>query len=188
MTPEPVPDRSAYFLRGINVGGKNTVPMAELRAVAQSLGATAVSTHLNSGNLLASTARPREFAVALARELQARFGFAVPVVGRSAAELAEVLAADPFGATADDEAREAVLFFDHTASASERDNLAVALAGKQAPGELVDLQPDHARIWYAGGIHSSKLTHALFERQLGMTVTARNLRTVRAVSRKLESH
>ncbi|QFR96271.1 DUF1697 domain-containing protein [Streptomyces tsukubensis] len=40
----------AALLRGINVGGKNTVPMAELRALFGELGFDGVRTHLNSGN------------------------------------------------------------------------------------------------------------------------------------------
>src|SRR4029077_19444585 len=40
------------LLRGINVGGNNKVPMAELREVGASLGHTAVSTYIQSGNVL----------------------------------------------------------------------------------------------------------------------------------------
>ena len=40
------------LLRGINVGGNNKVPMADLRAVVASLGHTAVSTYIQSGNVL----------------------------------------------------------------------------------------------------------------------------------------
>ena len=44
------------LLRGINVGGRNKVPMADLREVVTSLGHTGVSTYIQSGNVLFSTA------------------------------------------------------------------------------------------------------------------------------------
>ena len=44
------------LLRGINVGGRNKVPMADLREVVASLGHTGVSTYIQSGNVLFSTA------------------------------------------------------------------------------------------------------------------------------------
>ena len=40
------------FLRGINVGGKNKVPMADLRNMISSLGYENVITYINSGNIL----------------------------------------------------------------------------------------------------------------------------------------
>ena len=44
------------LLRGINVGGKNKVAMADLRALVADLGHTDVSTYIQSGNVLFSTA------------------------------------------------------------------------------------------------------------------------------------
>lgn len=40
------------LLRGINIGGKNKVPMAELRLRLERLGYLGASTHLNSGNVI----------------------------------------------------------------------------------------------------------------------------------------
>jgi len=69
-------DRYVALLRGINVGGKNSVPMARLRAVLEELGFTAVATYIASGNVilhselsaqetatLIEAALPREFAL-----------------------------------------------------------------------------------------------------------------------------
>lgn len=39
------------LLRGINVGGKNKVPMADLRQLLEDLGFTGVSSYINSGNV-----------------------------------------------------------------------------------------------------------------------------------------
>jgi uncharacterized protein (DUF1697 family) len=45
------------LLRGINVGGKNKVPMAELRAALESLGFENVSTYIASGNVIVTSRR-----------------------------------------------------------------------------------------------------------------------------------
>ncbi|MYM19776.1 DUF1697 domain-containing protein [Brevibacterium sp. 5221] len=220
--------RCAFFLRGVNLGRKNTVRMADLRAVAAELGAAEVATHLASGNLLAvppetapptagapstapptagapstappATSAPRPadqptppdaFALALAAALEERCGFAVPVVARGAGELRAALEASPFGAhtrEADrDEAREALLFFASAVPEAQRSALDREVQVLARGGEEVWVGERHARIWYANGAHGSRLSQALFERRLGMTVTARNLRTLRAVAARLEA-
>ncbi|CAN5402865.1 DUF1697 domain-containing protein [soil metagenome] len=62
------------LIRGINVGGKNPVSMAELRTCLEELGCTAVSTLLASGNAIVDTSRPTaELATAIEQELPQRF-------------------------------------------------------------------------------------------------------------------
>jgi uncharacterized protein (DUF1697 family) len=86
------------LLRGINVGGRNKVPMADLREVVASLGHTEVSTYIQSGNVLFST--PEEdtakLAAALESAIEERFGIWSSVVVLSRDELAQVLAGNPY--------------------------------------------------------------------------------------------
>jgi uncharacterized protein (DUF1697 family) len=86
------------LLRGINVGGRNKVPMADLREVVASLGHTGVSTYIQSGNVLFSTAETddAELAAALESAIEDRFGIWSSVVVLSRDELAQVLAANPY--------------------------------------------------------------------------------------------
>jgi uncharacterized protein (DUF1697 family) len=86
------------LLRGINVGGRNKVPMADLREVVTSLGHTEVSTYIQSGNVLFSTAEDdtAKLAVALESAISDRFGIWSSVVVLSRDELARVLAANPY--------------------------------------------------------------------------------------------
>jgi len=86
------------LLRGINVGGRNKVPMADLREVVTSLGHTGVSTYIQSGNVLFSTAEDdtAKLAVALESAISDRFGIWSSVVVLSRDELARVLAANPY--------------------------------------------------------------------------------------------
>src|SRR6266516_1898324 len=86
------------LLRGINVGGRNKVPMADLREVMTSLGHTGVSTYIQSGNVLFSTAEEdtAKLAAALESAIEDRFGIWSSVVVLSRDELARVLAANPY--------------------------------------------------------------------------------------------
>ena len=86
------------LLRGINVGGRNKVPMTDLREVVTSLGHTGVTTYIQSGNVLFSTADTdtAKLAAELESAIGERFGIwsSVVVLGRD--ELAEVLAGNPY--------------------------------------------------------------------------------------------
>ncbi len=86
------------LLRGINVGGRNKVPMADLREVVTALGHTGVTTYIQSGNVLFSTADTdtAKLAAVLESAIEDRFGLWSSVVVLSRNELAEVLAANPY--------------------------------------------------------------------------------------------
>ena len=85
------------LLRGINVGGRNKVPMAELREVVASLGHTGVTTYIQSGNVLFSTAEDdtAKLASALEAAITEAFGVRSSVVVLSRDELARVLDTNP---------------------------------------------------------------------------------------------
>jgi uncharacterized protein (DUF1697 family) len=86
------------LLRGINVGGRNKVPMTDLREVVTSLGHTEVTTYIQSGNVLFSTADTdtAKLATALESAVAERFGIWSSVIVLSRDELAEVLASNPY--------------------------------------------------------------------------------------------
>jgi uncharacterized protein (DUF1697 family) len=72
------------LLRGINVGGKNKVPMARLRTLLEDLGYTNVATYIASGNVILTSDRS---AKAIKREIEA----ALPGAFRLDSELVAVL-------------------------------------------------------------------------------------------------
>jgi uncharacterized protein (DUF1697 family) len=86
------------LLRGINVGGRNKIPMADLREVVAALGHTGVTTYIQSGNVLFSTAETdtAKLAAALESAIAERFGIWASVVVLSRDELAAVLAGNPY--------------------------------------------------------------------------------------------
>src|SRR5919106_123060 len=76
--------RYLVLLRGINVGGKNKVPMARLRTLLEELGYSNVSTYIASGNVILSSDRPPA-------EVKRRIEEALPKAFRLDSELVSVL-------------------------------------------------------------------------------------------------
>ena len=85
------------LLRAVNVGGTGQLPMADLKAICEDAGFAHVRTYIASGNVVfASTAAAAKVKAALEARLLAYAGKPVGVVARTAAEIAAVLAANPF--------------------------------------------------------------------------------------------
>ncbi len=85
------------LLRAVNVGGTGKLPMADLRAMGEACGFANVRTYIASGNLMfdSGLAEPDVKAM-LEAQLEAFAGKRVPVLIRTAAELAAIVTADPF--------------------------------------------------------------------------------------------
>ncbi|HEV3480335.1 MAG TPA: DUF1697 domain-containing protein [Gaiellaceae bacterium] len=89
--------RYVALLRGINVGGKSIIRMADLKPSVEALGYGDVSTFIASGNVLFETAQrdAAKLESALEQALEKRFGLPIIVVVRSRAEFARVVKAIP---------------------------------------------------------------------------------------------
>ncbi|HEY6532750.1 MAG TPA: DUF1697 domain-containing protein [Acidimicrobiales bacterium] len=91
------------LLRGINVGGKGKLAMADLRAMAEACGFADVATYIQSGNLVFSTTTPAAAAGrALAEAIAADSDVTTSVVIRTRTQLADVVAESPFLARGED--------------------------------------------------------------------------------------
>jgi uncharacterized protein (DUF1697 family) len=90
--------RYVALLRGINVGGKNKVPMSDLRQIAEALGHSEIATYIQSGNLVFTSGDedPIALADALEAEIARSLGVRPAVVVLSRADLARVIADNPF--------------------------------------------------------------------------------------------
>jgi uncharacterized protein (DUF1697 family) len=176
--------RWAAFLRGINLGGRHKVPMAELRAFFAELGAHDVSTYIQSGNVVfrAEEAVARELAAGFERRAEERFSFPVPAVVRSAGALRDVLAGNPFLADGADEKALHVLFL-----ASEPDAAAVAgLDPERSAPDAFAVRGREVYLHLPHGVARTRLTTAYFDRVLRTTSTGRNWRTVAKVAAMTE--
>ncbi|MEO6377982.1 MAG: DUF1697 domain-containing protein, partial [Caulobacteraceae bacterium] len=85
------------LLRAVNVGGTGKLPMSELKAMCEAIGFKAVRTYIASGNVVFESPLPEaRVKAALEEKLRAYAGKPVGVMVRTGAELAEVLASNPF--------------------------------------------------------------------------------------------
>jgi uncharacterized protein (DUF1697 family) len=167
------------LLRGINVGGRNAVPMAALRALCAAIGWRDVETYIQSGNVVFDAAGPSAaLEAALEAALAKEFGFTPAVIVRTAAAWAQALAHNPFPDEAEAEPNRVLL-------ALAKDTLAPgaaqALEAKAAAGERVREAGGLLWFHYPQGAGQSKLTPAMIDRAAGSPVTARNWRTALAL-------
>ena len=159
------------LLRAVNVGGTGKLAMSELRAMCDELGLASAKTYIASGNVIFES-RKSEAAIkaALEKRLQAYAGKPVGVVVRTAAEMAQVAADNPFPKLAPN--RTMALFLDRAPPAD-------ILAGVRGlRGEKISLGRREIYIHYGEGMGTSKLVIPAAK-----TGTARNMNTVAALAR-----
>lgn len=167
------------LLRGVNLGAHNKVPMAGLRALIADLGAEEVQTYVQSGNVVFRSALPRaELARRIERELRARFGVDADVVLCTKAELARVIAGNPF---ADDEPDPKRLHVTFLAQAPDRSRVA-GLKGEQFGPDRFHVTRAAVYLHTPGGYGRTKLGNTYFEKKLAVRATTRNWRTVTALA------
>lgn len=167
----------AALLRGVNVGGRNKIKMADLRALCEPLGLTKPRTLLQSGNLVFATRKrnPTAIARSLEQAIEGHAGFHCRVILRTAAELRRALEANPF-ANETGLNRSHVLF--HFLAGPLSDSAPGPAVIKHAGPEAVIVDGDVAYVHYVEGIANSKLDLSRLERLLALSGTARNWNTV----------
>ena len=95
--PAVATKRFVALVRGINVGGRNKVAMADLRAAFEDAGYDAVRTYIQSGNVLFEGASSRSLEDDVERAVEAAFGIPLLVVVRSHEQLRRIVDRAPSG-------------------------------------------------------------------------------------------
>ncbi len=166
------------MLRGINLGSKRRVPMADLRTLFTGAGYEDVATYVQSGNLVVgSLAVADELERESARLISERFGFEVPVIVRTRNQLARVVKDDPFGDVVDNPKRYQVTFLSQSLDAATAARMRELAAGSEA----IAIRGREVYVWHPDGVARSKLWNELAGKRLGVTATARNWTTVKAL-------
>ena len=159
---------TAYIalLRAVNVGGTGKLPMTDLKAMCVAAGYSHVQTYIASGNVVfASKDKPAQIKAALEAKLKSYAGKPVGVVVRTAKEMTDVLAANPFPNAAPN--RTLALFLDEPPPAT-------ALAEIRGRNdEELRLGTREIYVHYGSGMGSSKLVIPAAK-----SGTARNMNTV----------
>ena len=159
------------LLRAVIVGGTGKLPMSDLKDICEKLGFEAVRTYIASGNVV-FTSRKSEAAIkaALQKRLEAYACRPVGVLVRTATEMAEIFADNPFPRAAPN--RTMAVFLDRAPPA---DTLA-GIRGQR--DEQIQLGRREIYIHYGEGMAKSKLVISAAK-----TGTARNMNTVATLAR-----
>ncbi len=165
------------LLRGINVGGKHSLPMKELTAMFAALKCSGVQTYIQSGNVVfgAPPAIIKSFPMLLSKKIEEGFGFAAPVILRTRDELAEVVRENPFLKRELPQSTLYVYFLADLPSAAAVKSLE---ANRSAPDEFRVIGR-HIYMYLPNGMGRSKLSNAYFDSRLSTICTARNWATVK---------
>jgi len=163
------------LLRGINVGGRSKLSMADLRAAFADTGFDDVSTYIQSGNVLFRSSRsPAALPGAIEEVIDAAFGLTVRALLRTSTELADVVAHNPLATGGRDMSRLHVTFL---AAAPAPPRVAALDSGPFLPDEF-GVRGREIYLHCPGGYGRTKLNNTFFERTLEAVATTRNWKTV----------
>src|SRR5919198_581964 len=167
--------RYALLLRGVNVGTKNSLPMAELRAMLANLGCAGVQTYVQSGNAVFG-AKLAEAALTKAIEhaLEAYMGRPIATTLRTLDEMKTIVARNPFAKVATKPAYLCVTFLSHAPTKAE----VAPLHAQDWKSELFKVVGQEIYTWHPNGQGRSALAAALGKLALRGAVTMRNWNTV----------
>jgi uncharacterized protein (DUF1697 family) len=156
------------MLRAINLGAKNKVPMPQLVKLYEEAGCKDVSTYIQSGNVIFS-GPAKDVSAEIAAKVEETFGFKVPVIQRSHAELVKVVENNPFG---DEPGILHVMFLSDTPKNVD------SLDPDRSPPDTFEVKGREVYLRCPDGFAHTKLTNTYFEKKLGVTCTVRNWNTL----------
>ncbi len=164
------------LLRGVNVGGNNKLPMKDLAEIFAETGCADVQTFIQSGNVIfrAESDIAGQVSARVAARIAERFGYRTPVVLRTAEQLADVVANNPF-LLAGEPADQLHVMFLADEPTLER---VASLDPNRSPSGRYIVRGRDIYVHLPHGVAETKLTNAYFDSKLATTSTMRNWRTV----------
>ena len=157
------------LLRGINVSGKNKLPMEELQGLLNDLGFQNVQTYIQSGNIILESAEGKSLTCNKIKEgIQNKFGYDIPVIARTIPEWKKAIAKYPF--PTENTKIVAFVFLNKKVYETKID-----VKGIDEDKYLID--NDMVFIHCPSGFGKTKLANKLFEKKLNVTATTRNYNT-----------
>jgi uncharacterized protein (DUF1697 family) len=160
------------LLRGINVGGRSTLPMPALKTSLEALGHEDVVTYIQSGNVVFTSAS-KDPGQEIEERIADDFGLSVAVMVRTPAELKRIVKANPFPKVTDGKKLHVVFLSGRPAKKA-----ADALDPDRSPPDELVLKGRELYVHYPNGQGRSKLTNDWIEKTLGVRGTSRNWNTV----------
>ena len=166
--------RNIAFLRGVNVGGRNRLPMKELAGVLGDAGCSNVRTYIQSGNVVFDgDASADEISAAIEKN----FGFRPAVIKLSAKALAEAHAACPYKRQAKQDPKSVHVYF---LASPPADTAVAALEAEASTSEAFTLDDAILYLFSSSGLSASNIAKKA-DRLLKVDNTARNWNTICAM-------
>lgn len=174
------------LLRGINVGGHRKINMKELKALLEELGLQDVRTYIQSGNIVFNHTAIEEQSLTaqIETKLKDHYGFDVPTLIRTQAELAECIEQNPFLSDNEPDLKQLYTTF---LSAEPDQSRVDSLSAMQYGADEFRIMGRTIYLYCRGGYGNTALTNLLFEQKLKVPATTRNWRTINELKRMAEN-
>ncbi len=176
----PVTNIYIALLRGINVGGKNRIKMADLKQVFEEAQLCEVQTYIQSGNVLFKSNELEEpLRKKIEQAIENSFGFHVSVILRTADELESIISNCPFSqekileAEASSEGES--LYVSLMANVPQQENLE-SLKAYSSENDKYHIKGREVFLLFSNSIRNSKLANNLHK--LEVSATVRNWKTI----------
>ena len=157
------------LLRGINVSGKNKIPMAELRELLNSLDFKNVQTYIQSGNIILESEETKEtISKKIKQGIHQKYEYDVPVIVRAVSEWEKAIKAYPFSIE-----NEKIVAFSFLNTMSSQTEIEV----KGIKEDQYKIDKDVVYLHCPSGFGRTKLTNNILEKKLDVIATTRNYKT-----------
>ena len=171
-------NKSIAILRGINVGGKRRVLMADLKLLFENLGFFNIETYIQSGNVIFDTVSKLtniEISDTIEKSILDKYGFIVPVIIRSVTELQQTINNNPFYQEKNTEITQLHLTF--LKDKPLKENLLKIETYNSYKDEFF-IAGKEVYVFCEEKYSQSKFTNNFFENKLKVSATTRNWKTV----------
>lgn len=170
-------NRRIAILRGVNVGGKRKILMADLKSMFEKMNFLNVKTYIQSGNVFFDLKKEignLELAQKIEKAIKKEFGFDVPVIVRTSKEIKTVINQNPFYNNNTDIIHLHLTFLGEEPTLENQEK---AKSCNYEPDKF-EIKGKEVFIYCEGKYHQSKLTNNFFEKKLRVNATTRNWKTV----------
>ena len=166
------------ILRGINVGGKRKILMADLKSLYENLGFKGITTYIQSGNVVFESDNnqsQKEIGLNIEQAIKTSYDFDVPVIVRTVQEFENIITNNPFLKNKVVDIERLHLTYLAEIPAPEKIENLKGLDFQQDKFEIIS---NNVFIYCSGKYSDSKLGNNFLEAKLKTTATTRNWKTV----------
>jgi uncharacterized protein (DUF1697 family) len=160
------------LLRGINVGGKRSIKMDQLKDWFKDLGAVNTTTYIQSGNIIyqAKKAIPVK---AIATSIEKNTGFEVPIIQFTKEEFEIIIHSNPYT-----KQKKGPIFFHVCFLSASPETIKIDVLKNKVPAtDVFEIKDNTIYQYCPNGYSQSKLTNSIIDKSLGIVSTTRNWKT-----------